>query len=285
MGLEAFLLKCAMALYAASLLGYLLSAVTMSRRAGTAASAAAALGLATHLAMIGVRGWHAGRVPLVNLYEYLLAFSWMVMAAYLVFERRCAERAAQMRMVGGLSALLTLGLIGCATSLPSSSRQIETLMPVLKSNWLALHVFTAVVGYGAAALASVLALLYFVSRGAAHRAPWLSARLPNPEDLDAAVSRAVRFAFPFLTLVNVTGAIWAYDAWGRYWGWDPKETWSLITWFVYVFYLHARSSAGWRGPRTNAVALVGFAAVMFTLLAVNKLGVFAHSLHSYASGG
>ena len=109
--------------------------------------------------------------------------------------------------------------------------------------------------------------------------------MPAAPLLDEYVYRVVRFAFPFLTLVNVTGAIWANNAWGRYWGWDPKETWSLITWLIYVFYLHARLRAGWRAPQTNAVVVVGIGAILFTFLGVNQLAAFSDSLHSYAPGG
>jgi cytochrome c-type biogenesis protein CcsB len=163
-------------------------------------------------------------------------------------------------------------------------KQAEELMPVLRSNWLIFHVSTAVVGYGAAGLASALACLYFVSRRAAN-VRWLRERIPPEAALDRAVYRAIRFAFPFLTLLNVTGAVWAYNAWGRYWGWDPKETWALITWLIYAFYLHARLRPDWRPPRTNAVVLVGIIAILFTFLGVNQLAAFSSSLHSYASGG
>jgi cytochrome c-type biogenesis protein CcsB len=110
---------------------------------------------------------------------------------------------------------------------------------------------------------------------------WLCDRTPSEVVLDRAIYRAVRFAFPFLTLVNVTGAVWAYSAWGRYWGWDPKETWSLITWMIYTFYLHARLRAGWRPAQVNAVVMVGIIAILFTFLGVNQLAAFSESLHSY----
>ena len=113
----------------------------------------------------------------------------------------------------------------------------------------------------------------------------MAVRLPSSGVLDQATYRTVRFAFPFLTLLNITGAVWAYYAWGRYWGWDPKETWSLIMLLVYVFYLHARLQAEWRPARLNAVVLIGLATILFTFLGVNQLAAFSESLHSYAAAG
>jgi cytochrome c-type biogenesis protein CcsB len=233
--------------------------------------------------MLVARGIGARHVPLVSMYEYLVAFSWMVALSYLVFEFRSPRPREGAHAVAPPALLLALGLIAYASTLPLSMKQAEELMPVLRSDWLIFHVSTAVVAYGAAGLASALACLYFISQQAGDSG-WLRARLPPAAALDRSVYRAVRFAFPFLTLVNVTGAVWAYNAWGRYWGWDPKETWALITWLIYAFYLHARLRAEWRPQRTNAVVLVGIIAILFTFLGVNQLAAFSSSLHSYASG-
>jgi cytochrome c-type biogenesis protein CcsB len=218
------------------------------------------------------------------MYEYLSAFSAMVVLAYLVFEWRSAHTTEGVQAAGGLSLLLAVGLLGYASTLPSHLKQAESLMPVLKSNWLVFHVSAAVIAYGAAGLASALACLYFVSHKAGSKAAWVKDRLPAAPILDQAVYKAVRFAFPFLVLLNVTGAIWGYNAWGRYWGWDPKETWSLITLLIYTFSLPARLRAGWRPPQTNAIVVVGIIAILFTFLGVNQLATFSDSLHSYAAG-
>jgi cytochrome c-type biogenesis protein CcsB len=280
---EALLVQAALGLYTAAFVGYVLRLATGRQQAGKAATALAWLGLAAQSGMLVLRGVNARHAPLVTMYEYLSAFAWMVVLAYLVFERHPAGMAKGAQAAGGPALALAVGLLAYASTLPSHLKQAESLMPVLKSNWLVLHVSVAVIAYGAAGLASALACLYFISYRA--QARWVRERLPAPADLDEAVYRAVRFAFPFLTLVNVTGAIWAYNAWGRYWGWDPKETWSLITWLIYVFYLHARLRAGWRAPQTNAVVVVGIGAILFTFLGVSQLAAFSDSLHSYASGG
>jgi len=283
--IEVTFVKIAIGLYLVAVGAHLLSFLARSVVARKLGVSAAWLGIAVQTALFVVRGISAGHVPLVSMYEFLSAFAWMVALAYLVFAWRYAgEAAARVQAAGAIALLLAVGLLGYAASLPSHMKEIETLMPVLKSNWLVFHVATAVVGYGAAGLASALACLYFVSHRLGPSQVWLRERLPSPIALDRAVYKSIRFAFPFLTLLNVTGAIWAYAAWGRYWGWDPKETWSLIPWIVYVFYLHARRRAGWRGPRLNAVALVGLATIMFTFLGVNQLAAFSESLHSYASG-
>jgi cytochrome c-type biogenesis protein CcsB len=282
--LEVVLLQAAIGLYLIAMIAYVLCFATRLVLAGAVGSGAAWAGLAAQTAMLMVRAIASGRAPLVTMYEYLVAFSWMIALAYLVFEVRAGKQRADVRTAGALALLLTVILLGYATTLPPQYKQAEQLMPVLKSNWLIFHVSCAVIAYGAAGLASALVLIYFVRIGPGANSPWLLERLPDAVVLDRAVYRAIRFAFPFLTLVNVTGAVWAYNAWGRYWGWDPKETWSLITWMIYIFYLHARLRAQWRPPKANAVVVVGIAAILFTFLGVNQLAAFSASLHSYASG-
>jgi len=284
-GVEGTLFQAALVLYLIALLGYLLQFAARSEKFGQAATLMAWLGVAAQTAMMVLRGVSARHVPLVTMYEYLSAFGWMVALSYLVFQWRYGKAAEGVQAAGAPALLLAVALLGYASTLPAQMKQTENLMPVLKSDWLIFHVSVAIIGYGAAGLASALALLFFVRHRAGADSPWLTQRLPSAQVLDQAVYRSVRFAFPFLTLVNVTGAVWAYNAWGRYWGWDPKETWSLITWLIYAFYLHARLRAGWSPARTNAVVVVGIAAILFTFLGVNQLGVFSSSVHSYASGG
>ncbi len=276
------MLQAAMGLYFLALLLYIVRFASRSERAGVAASVFAWLGLLAQTAMMVERGITARHIPLVSMYEYLVAFSWMVALSYLVFELRSERPREAAHAAAAPALLLALGLLAYASTLSVSLKQPEELMPILRSNWLIFHVSTAVVAYGAAGLASALAVLYFVSQKLGH-IEWFRSRIPPPVALDRAVYRAIRFTFPFLTLVNVTGAVWAYNAWGRYWGWDPKETWALITWLIYAFYLHARLG-GWRPQRANAVVLVGIIAILFTFLGVNQLAAFSSSLHSYASG-
>jgi cytochrome c-type biogenesis protein CcsB len=282
---EDTLFELAFGLYLVAVIAYLVRFVTRRRAAGQVATATAWAGLLLHTAMLVLRGISARHVPLVTFYEYLNAFAWMVVLAYLVFEWRSAKAIEGAEAVGGPALMLAMALLAYASTLPHTMKQTEALMPVLRSNWLIFHVSTAVVAYGAAGLASALAVLYMINHWLGPTTPWLRERLPSPARLDRGVYQAVRFAFPFLTLLNVTGAVWAYNAWGRYWGWDPKETWALITWLIYAFYLHARLRPEWRPPRTNMIVVVGLVAVLFTFLGVNQLAAFASSMHSYASGG
>jgi len=178
------------------------------------------------------------------------------------------------------------------------SKDIQPLMPALQSFWLQLHVFTAIFSYGAFGVSFALAILYLVTGGRDAAPPedaeqkpaypeaggsgegkgllnWI---IPVPRVIDRLIYGTAAFGFTFLTMVLITGAVWAEEVWGRWWGWDPKETWALITWIIYLFYLHARLSLGWHGRRGAWLACLGFVAVLFTLIGVTYL---LPGLHSY----
>jgi len=149
--------------------------------------------------------------------------------------------------------------------------EIKPLMPALRSNWLTVHVFTCFLGYGGFAVAALASLGYLVTP---RRRPELMMAF------DTATAKTISFGFLFLTAGIITGAVWANSAWGTYWSWDPKETWSLITWFVYAVFLHCRYMRGWKGTRAAWISVAGFASVIFTYFGVNYL---LSGLHSYAS--
>lgn len=222
-----------------------------------------------HTAAIGLR-WHEsyemgiGRVPLSNLYESLVFFAWsFALAVILVVWRFKLDLLA---VVGVPLIFLIMG----STFLVDPD--IEPLIPALQSNWLAAHVITCFLGYAGFAVSFVAAALLLILGGSAE-AP---GRL-NRTILDEVVYRSILVGFPMLTIGIITGAAWADYAWGSYWSWDPKETWSLITWLVYAGFLHARLAGGWTGTRTAVLSLVGFAAVLFTYFGVNYLS----GLHAY----
>jgi cytochrome c-type biogenesis protein CcsB len=285
MHIEQTLTHAAIGLYLAALALYVVSFLLGAARVGRTATAAAWLGFVCQAVTLGLRWSRAGHMPLVSMYEYLIAFAAMVVLCYLVFERRQKDWGQGAWALGAIAMVISVALMGYGLRLPGHMKETEPLMPVLRSYWLVFHVSMAVVGYGAAALASALASLFFLRTKWGEEGSWLHSRLPSPTTLDQATYRSVRFAFPFLMMLNVTGAVWAYYAWGRYWGWDPKETWSLITWLVYVFYLHARLRANWPPAKLNAIVLIGLATVLFTFLGVNQLAAFSESLHSYAAAG
>ena len=158
------------------------------------------------------------------------------------------------------------------------SKEVHDLMPALKSNWLGFHVSTAIIAYGAFGVSFVLSII-FLLRDRMKEKGFLDTHIPQREKLDMISYRSVALGLLFLTFTIITGAIWAERAWGSYWSWDPKETWSLVTWIVYAIYLHLRVRRGWRGKTAAIFAIIGFICVMFTYIGVNT---FLPGIHSYA---
>jgi cytochrome c-type biogenesis protein CcsB len=234
------------------------------------------LGLGAAQVGIVCRWILAGRAPLANMYEsFTFATAGMVLVA-LVFEAIYRNRLA------GFSASV-LGFIFMVTAhkLPIFDSKINPLMPALDSAWLTYHVVTIMLSYSAFALSFIVALVYLVKDfGGGDATPIAPLkRLPSLNSLDIFNYKIVAVGFPLLTVGIYLGAVWANTAWGRPWGFDPKETWSLITWLVYAAYLHVRFLAGWKGRRAAIIAIIGFACVLFTYIGVN---FWLPGLHSYA---
>lgn len=232
-----------------------------------------ATGLLT-LALV-LRGVWAGRVPWGNMYEFSISSAWGVLVVFLALSTRRDLRWLGLFVV--LPALLTLGL--AVTVLYTEAAQ---LVPALKSYWLVIHVSAAIICAGAFTVAASSAGLSLVqSRREASGKAWHGpmASVPDSQRLQIFTSRLIAFSFPLWTFSVIAGAIWAENAWGRYWGWDPKETWALITWLVYAAYLHARSTAGWRGDKASWIAILGLVTFLINYFGVN---IFVNSLHSYA---
>jgi cytochrome c-type biogenesis protein CcsB len=215
-----------------------------------------------------------GHAPLSNLYESLIFFSWIIILVYLFIEGKYKNRT-----IGAFATPLAFLALAYASLSPNISDQIQPLLPALKSNWLIAHVMTCFIGYAGFAIAFVTSIMYLFKQRDPENTNFLIERFPEVKVLDELNRQLVMFGFLFLSAGIITGAVWANSAWGRYWGWDPKETWSLITWFVYATLLHARMMRGWRGRRIAYLSIGGFAAVMFTYFGVNYLP----GLHSYGS--
>jgi len=215
-----------------------------------------------------------GHAPLSNLYESLVFFAFTIILIYLFIERKY-----QNRVIGAFTTPIAFLALAYASLSPNISDRIQPLIPALKSNWLIAHVIACFIGYGAFAVACGVSCMYLVKRKSSDNTGSMLNLLPDVDLLDDLNHRMVMFGFLFLSAGIITGAVWANSAWGRYWGWDPKETWSLITWFVYAALLHARMMRGWRGKRTAILSIGGFAAVLFTYFGVNLLP----GLHSYGS--
>ena len=235
-----------------------------------------ATGFVLQFAGMVVRWWEShqlgyGYLPLSNMYESLVFFSWSTVFLYYCLNKRYRYEAFGLVASGLGAALLATPLV------LGISRRIKPLVPALQSNWLAIHVITCFFGYAAFAFAFALSLAYLIQRRREERdggVKWL----PSSAIIEDGTYRMVLVGFVFLTLGIITGAAWAYYAWGSYWSWDPKETWSLITWFIYAGWLHAHLMRGWRGRKTAILSIVGFAAVIFTYFGVNYL---LSGLHSY----
>jgi cytochrome c-type biogenesis protein CcsB len=231
---------------------------------GQYATLVAWLGFALLGASLVFRTIATGHGPFSNMYEFSIAFSFGILGTYLWFERKYRQR-----VLGLLALPVALGLLAYAATIPAD---IEPLVPALQNDLLlTVHVATAIVAYGSFTVAFAAALLYLLQPETGR---W---GLPKPHVLDEIGYRAVVVGFPFLTLTIVLGALWADIAWGRYWGWDPKETASLVTWFIYGAYLHARVVRGWRGNKAAILLIVGFGATLLTYFG----NLFFGGLHSY----
>ena len=231
---------------------------------------------ATMLAWFGVvfqgislvlRTLAAGHPPLSNMYEFSSTFVFLVGLVYLLFERHYG-----VRQLGAIVLPVTVAMIAYVWSLPAYLREVNPLIPALQNNpMMTFHVSMAILAYSTFAVAFAAAVLYLV------KVRWNVSWLPSAALLDDLGFRAVTIGFPAMALVLILGSVWAYQAWGTYWSWDPKEAAALFTWLIYGVYLHTRTLRGWRGSRSAIILLVGFAAVVFTYYGNYVFG----GLHAY----
>lgn len=258
-------INSAITAYLLACIFYFVNTVFKSKLSGKLATIMLGLGFFTHTLAVGARWYMAGRPPFVNMYESLIFFSWATVFIYLI-----SEFVYKFKLLGIPVTLLALLGLGYASFL---DRSIEPLLPALQSNWLTIHVITYFIGYGSVAVAFGASIFYLIFL---KRKSSLSSLCSH---LDLLSYRFIAFGFPFLTLGLTTGAVWANIVGGTWWSWDPKETWSLITWLIYALYLHLRLMRGWQGPLAAYLSIIGFLAVLVTFLGVNYL---LGGLHSYA---
>lgn len=250
------------------------AAPSRSDRWGLAGLAVTVLGAAVHAGVLVTRGMAADRLPWGNMYEFATAVVLVGVVVYLVL----AVRIPAVRDIGAfvlapvVIAMVAIGLFLYTETGP--------LVAALRSSWLAVHVSSAILGSGIFFVSGIASVLYLLrtAPGAGEDGGSAFSRLPAAATLDRVAHRTAVFGFPIYTFAMIAGAIWAESAWGRFWGWDPKETWMFISWVVYAGYLHARTTAGWRGRPAAWVNVVGFAVVLFNLLYVNMVST---GLHSY----
>ena len=275
-----YLLSIVTFVYGLSAAMYIFAWVFDKPASGRAATWIAVVGVAGNFAGLLLRWMESyrlqyGHAPLSNLYESLVFFALVIAITHLVVEWKFKTRN-----LGAFTVPLVFITIAYASLKPGLGVEIKPLIPALKSNWLIAHVVTCFIGYGSFAVSLGVSFIYLIKRGHADD-DGLLARLPKAGVLDELNNQLVMFGFLFLSVGIITGAVWANSAWGRYWGWDPKETWSLITWFIYASLLHFRFMRGWQGTRIAIFSMVGFAAVLFTYFGVNLLP----GLHSYGAMG
>ena len=262
--------------------------LSRSRRAGIAAVVLTVIGWSLHVGSVTTRGLAVHRVPWGNMYEFSSMVSLVAVTVFLVLLSRQPVRFLGLFVMAPV--VLYLGLAG--TVLYANA---GPLVPALNSYWIKIHVVAAITASGAFMVSGVLTVLYLLKERWERRATsigpgtaavtefgsgrGLLAWLPESTRLDRLAYGVVSFAFPIWTFAIIAGAIWAEQAWSRAWGWDPKETWSFITWLAYAAYLHARATAGWRGRRAAVLSLIGFGCLMVDYYVVNTV---ITGLHSYA---
>ena len=231
-------------------------------------------GIATIFLGVGVfaRGFSAERVPWGNMYEFSITGALTFSIAFML-----AGRKYDLRWLGLPISVLVLLILGTAITL--LYRPSAPLVPALRSTWLVVHVSAAIISGGVFLLSNTVAGTYlWLDRmeRKGERKSWAK-RLPTLETLDQLSYRLVAFVFPLWTFAIIAGAIWAEAAWGRYWGWDPKETWAFITWILYAAYLHARVTAGWKGRKAAWLCLLAGSTYLFNYVYINVWGAGRHT--------
>jgi cytochrome c-type biogenesis protein CcsB len=252
-----------------------------SKTLGIIIRAATIIALLLHTTGLGLRWYESyqlgyGHIPLSNMYEALVSMSWCIVLVLILMEQKFKTET-----MGAFVLPLVSLMMAYASLAPNVRDEIEPLIPALQSNWLTYHVMTCFLGYAAFAVSFGASIAYLMkNKEAPPTTEEDSGTLPALEMLDELIYKANAVGFLLLGIGIITGAVWANYAWGSYWSWDPKETWSLITWLIYAAFLHARLTRGWRGRKTAILSIIGFCGVLFTFFGVNYV---LSGLHSYAS--
>jgi cytochrome c-type biogenesis protein CcsB len=232
------------------------------------------IGFLLSVAGVVTRALAAQRAPWGNMFEFTITAMVLFVGVYLILVWRAGLRWL------GLPVTL-LAAVGNGLAVTVFYVAVAPLVPALHSVWFLIHIVAAAISGAAFNVGGVMSILYLIKKRAEERGTVRGylGRLPDSRRIDVIAYRFLAFAFPLWTFTVVAGAIWAQYAWGRYWGWDPKETWALVTWVIYACYLHARSTAGWRGTKAAVIAIIGLASFWFNFVGINLL---VSGLHSYA---
>lgn len=221
-----------------------------------------------HATAFSVRTYQAGHLPIYNGFEFTADFAGGIVLVHLIF-----ERLSRRREIGVCVLPVALALLAYAWTWPKA---VEPLVPIFKSFWLKIHILTAFAAYSAFAVTFAASCLYLF-RGPGNGAQPVTGNPSNPGTLDRVAYQAATVGFCFLSVTIISGAIWAEYVWGRFWSWDPKETWSLITWFIFAAYLHTRYHRGWRERRAAVLGVAGFLLVLVTFVGVDYLSPKQHA--------
>jgi cytochrome c-type biogenesis protein CcsB len=239
-----------------------------AERIGKLAVSLTVFGALLHFSALALRGLATSRAPWGNMYEFGALLCLVAVTTWLVLLRKYPIRHLGVWVLLPVIALMFLGGVVLYTT-------AAPVQPALQSYWLVIHVFSIALGSGMVLVPGVVSVLYLLKV----RKPDWATRLPAADVLDQVAYRTTVFAFPIYTAGVIFGAIWAEQSWGRFWGWDPKETVAFVAWVIYAAYLHSRATAGWRGGRAAVINIVGFAAMIFNLFFINLVTA---GLHSYA---
>ena len=262
---------------------YIALFIFKNKKIGPIGTVLTILGTLTLTIALGIRWYESyqmgiGHAPLTNMFESLVFFAWCIALFYLFMEFKFKNR-----VTGAFVMPFAFASMAYASFAKGINQAISPLVPALQSNWLIVHVITCFIGYGAFAMAAGLGVMYLLKKSALNKKlsdETLTGSLPDLRFIDDMTYKTIVFGFLWLSAGIITGAVWANEAWGTYWSWDPKETWSIITWFIYASTLHARFTRGWSGSRIAWLAIIGFVSVFFTYFGVNYL---LSGLHSYGS--
>ena len=279
---ESILFLVTLAMYFVTMLLYFFYIAVKKPALSVFAIRMQAAALIVHTAAIVLRGILMGRLPMANQYEFATAFAWALALVSLVFIVKfrfpvlgafASPVTLLLAVYAGVQKLNELKVIAA-----NGTDSIRNLMPALRSSWLGIHVSTVIIAYGAFGVSFVLSVVYLLRDRMKENGFW-DQHIPKKEKLDTISYRCVSLGMMFLTVTIVIGGIWAESAWGSYWSWDPKETWALVTWVIYLVYLHLRIRGDWRDRTAAVFAVAGFVCVIFTYIGVNT---FLPGIHSYA---
>jgi cytochrome c-type biogenesis protein CcsB len=261
-----------LALYGCATLAYLLYLLRTTTGLGLWANRLVMAGFTAHLLSTIHRFSSSGHLPITNMHESLSFFGLVIVGAYILIERKY-----KVAILGPFVIPVALMFVICSSAFPMA---ISELNPALKSNWLWIHTIMAFLSYAMFTIAFGTAVVYLIQQYflKTKKLGAMFQKLPSLNTLDDISYRCLTIGFPLLTVAIITGAIWAEKAWGTYWSWDPKETWSLITWLIFAALLHSRLTTGWRGKRASLLTIAGFLIMLFTFIGVN---LWLPGLHAY----